>query len=88
MPARAGDRDDAILERLAEGLEHGAWELGKLVEQEHAPVRESYRRLSRVGGNLQSSDASSKRAISPSSPPSGTGRSGWRVATQATPRSG
>ena len=36
----------------------------------------------------QSSDASSKRAMTPSSPPSGTGRSGWRVATQATPRSG
>jgi hypothetical protein len=51
-----------------------------------ASVREC--RLSRVGGNLQSSDASSKRAITPSSPSSGTGRSGWRVATQATPRSG
>lgn len=51
-----------------------------------ASVRECC--LSRVSGNLQSSDASSKRAITPSSPPSGTGRSGWRVATQATPRSG
>ena len=30
----------------------------------------------------------SKRAMIPSSPPSGTPRSGWRVATQATPRSG
>jgi hypothetical protein len=28
------------LERLAEGLEDGTWELGKLVEQEHAAVRE------------------------------------------------
>jgi hypothetical protein len=28
------------LERLAEGLEDGTWELGKLVEQEHAAVHE------------------------------------------------
>jgi len=40
MPAREGDRDDAVLERLAEGLEDGTWELGKLVEKEHAAVRE------------------------------------------------
>src|SRR5262249_38311037 len=30
----------------------------------------------------------SKRAMTPSSPPSGTGRSGWRVPTHPTPRSG
>jgi hypothetical protein len=40
MAARAGDRDDAVLERLAEGLEDGTWELGKLVEKEHASVPE------------------------------------------------
>jgi len=39
MRARAGDRDDAVV-RLAEGLEDGTWDFGKLVEQEHAAVRE------------------------------------------------
>jgi hypothetical protein len=38
--ARAGDGDDAVLERMAEGIEDGTWELGKLVEQEHAAVLE------------------------------------------------
>ena len=41
-----------------------------------------------VGAFHQSSAGSSKRAMIPSSPPSGTARSGCRVATQAVPRSG
>jgi len=40
MPARAATATTPSLERLAEGLEDGTWELGKLVEQEHAPVPE------------------------------------------------
>ena len=40
VPADAGDRDDAVLERLPERLEDGARELGQLVEQQHAAVRE------------------------------------------------
>jgi hypothetical protein len=39
MAARAGDRGDAVLERLAEGLEDGTWKLGKFVEQQHASVQ-------------------------------------------------
>src|SRR5204862_3819725 len=35
------DRDDAVLERLAEGFQRRPRELGKLVEQENAPVREA-----------------------------------------------
>jgi hypothetical protein len=38
--------------------------------------------------NAQRPGGSSKRAMIPLSPPSGTGRSGCRVATHATPRSG
>lgn len=39
-------------------------------------------------GLAQSLRGKSNRAMIPSSPPSGTRRSGWRVATQATPCSG
>ncbi len=38
---RAGDVDVAVLERLAERLERVAAELGQLVEEEHAVVREA-----------------------------------------------
>jgi hypothetical protein len=38
-PVRATGRTPS-LERLAECIEDGTWELGKLVEQEHAAVRE------------------------------------------------
>ena len=38
---RSGDADDALLERLAETVEHGGLELGELVEQEHAAVGEA-----------------------------------------------
>ena len=36
---RAGDPDDALLERLAQRVEHVRRELGQLVEEEHAVVR-------------------------------------------------
>ena len=36
----AGDRDDAVLERLPERLEDGARELRQLVEEEHAVMGE------------------------------------------------
>ena len=38
MPADPGDRDDAVLERLPQRLEHGTRELGQLVQQQHAAV--------------------------------------------------
>ena len=41
MPADPGDRDDAVLERLAQRLEHGPRELGQLVHQQHAAVGEA-----------------------------------------------
>ena len=40
MPTDARDRDDAVLERLAERLQHRAWKLGQLVEQQNAAMRE------------------------------------------------
>ena len=40
-PADPRDGDDAVLERLTERLQHGPWELGQLVQEEHAPVREA-----------------------------------------------
>ena len=36
----AGDADDAVLQRLAQDLEGGAFELGQFIEEEHAVVRE------------------------------------------------
>jgi transcription regulator MmyB-like protein len=38
VPADAGDRDDSVLERLPQRLEHGAWELCELVEQENTAM--------------------------------------------------
>ena len=38
--ADARHRDDAVLERLGQRLEHRARELGKLVEKKHASMRE------------------------------------------------
>jgi hypothetical protein len=38
----ARDRDLAGFERLAHGVEHARLELGKLVEEQHAVVRERY----------------------------------------------
>jgi hypothetical protein len=40
VPADAGDRDDSVLERLPQRLEHGAWELCELVEQENTAMCE------------------------------------------------
>jgi hypothetical protein len=40
MPARAGDRDDAVLKQSAETLEDGTWDFGKLVKRKQAAVRE------------------------------------------------
>ena len=40
-PADARDADDAVLERLAQRLERGPLELGELVEQQHAAMREA-----------------------------------------------
>src|SRR5262249_12246165 len=40
VPADPGDRDDTVLERLPQCLEHWSRELRQLVEQEDAPVRE------------------------------------------------
>ena len=37
---RADDRDAAVLDRLAQRLERRARELGELVEEQHAVVRE------------------------------------------------
>src|SRR5262249_54228677 len=38
---RAGDRNEAVLERLAQGLERRTLELGELVQQQHAAMREA-----------------------------------------------
>ena len=40
-PSDPRDADDTVLERLAERLERGPLELGELVQDEHAPVREA-----------------------------------------------
>jgi hypothetical protein len=40
MAADPGYRDDTVLERLPERLEHGARELGELVEEEDAAMPE------------------------------------------------
>ena len=41
MPADPGDRDNTVLERLAQRLEHGPRELGQLVHQQHAAMGEA-----------------------------------------------
>jgi hypothetical protein len=45
-------RDDPVLERLAQGLEHGARELRRLVEQEQAEVGQRSRMTSELTGHL------------------------------------
>jgi hypothetical protein len=40
MRALAGDREDAVLERLSQRLEDGARELGQLVHEKNPAVRE------------------------------------------------
>ena len=49
VPTDARDRDDAVLQRLAEGLEHRTRELRELVEQKHAAVGERDLTGSRAG---------------------------------------
>ena len=61
MPADPRDGDDAVFERLAEGLQHRAWKLGQLVEQEHATVRE--RDLARTRARTASDDRGSRSAV-------------------------
>ena len=46
--AHAAHGDDAVLERLAQRLERGAPELGELVEEEHAVMREAHLAGARV----------------------------------------
>ena len=41
LARRPRDRDDAVLERLPQRLERGPLELGQLVEQQHAAMREA-----------------------------------------------
>jgi hypothetical protein len=38
----AGDGDHAVFERLAQRFEHGAAELGQLIEKQHAVVRQRH----------------------------------------------
>jgi hypothetical protein len=40
VPSDAGHRHDAVLERLPEGLQHGAGKLGELGEKKDATVCE------------------------------------------------
>jgi hypothetical protein len=47
--ARASDRDDAVLERLAQRFEHVATELRQLVEEQHAVVRQRHLAGANVG---------------------------------------
>ncbi len=61
MPADPRDGDDAVLERLAQRLEHRARELGQLVEQEHAAVRE--RHLARARARAAADDSRSRGAV-------------------------
>ena len=44
------DRDDAVLERLAQRFQHGAMELGELVEEQHAVVCEAHLAGTRARG--------------------------------------
>ena len=41
VPSTRGDADHTVLERLAQRLERGPDELGQLVEQQHAVMREA-----------------------------------------------
>ena len=61
VPADAGDRDDAVLERLAQRLEHRARELRQLVEQQDAAVRE--RDLAGPRARSASDHRGSRRAV-------------------------
>jgi hypothetical protein len=49
VPSDAGDGDDTILQRLPEGLEDGARELRKLVEEKHAAMRKGDLTRTRIG---------------------------------------
>ena len=56
MPADPGDRDDAVLERLPQRLEHRPRELGQLVEQQDAAMREA-----RLAGSRHGTAADDRR---------------------------
>ena len=61
VPADPRDRDDAVLERLAQRLEDRARELGQLVEQQHAAVRE--RDLARPRARAAADDRRRRGAV-------------------------
>ena len=65
LPGRPGDADDAVLERLAQRLERRPHELGQLVQEENATVREA-----RLAGSRSRSAADDR---------SGRGRVVWRA---------
>jgi len=60
-PARARDGDHAVLERLAQRLEDGALELGELVEQQDAAMRE--RRFAGPGPGTAADDRGRRGAV-------------------------
>ena len=69
QPLDAGDRHDAVLERLAQRLERRPLELGQLVEEQHASMREA--RLPRTRPGAAADDRGRRRAVvrCPEGPP-------------------
>ena len=61
VTADPGDRDDAVLDRLPERLEHGSRELGELVEKQHASVCEGD--LARPRARAASDDGGHRHAV-------------------------
>ncbi len=61
VPTDTSNRDNAVLERLAQRLEHRAWELRQLVHEEDAPVRQRY--LSRTRGRPSAHDRRRRRSV-------------------------
>ena len=57
----ARDRDEAVLQRLPQRLERGSRELGQLVEEQHAAVREA--RLARTQSRFAADDRRGRRAV-------------------------
>ena len=60
-PCDAGDRDDAVLERLAQRLERRPLELRQLVEEQDAAMREA--RLTRPRAGAAADDRRRRRAV-------------------------
>ena len=61
LPADPGDRDDAVLERLPQRLEHGSRKLGQLVEEQDAAVRQA--RLSGTRRGTAADDRGGRGAV-------------------------